>query len=199
MERSTAEFIEKKSQFISSACPVESTEQALAFISEVRALHPRATHNVWAYSLRMDNTARFSDDGEPAGTAGLPTLEVIKKQELVDVAVVTTRYFGGTMLGAAGLLRAYSHSAKLALDIAGVLLYDIFCDILLECNYSDYQKILPILDGYNLRVSDTEFGESVMLTVRIAQSDYQRFCDDMTELSGGRAGVLLIEEKLDCL
>ena len=195
-ERAVTEFIEKKSRFISCAAPVATQEEALAVIAQIRAEHPRASHNVWAYSLREDNTARFSDDGEPSGTAGMPTLEVIKKSGLVDTVCVTTRYFGGIMLGAAGLLRTYSHSAKLALDLGGILLYDIFCDVLLECGYSDYQKIQPLMDNYKLAVLDTKFAESVVVEVRVLWSDYDRFHADMVELTNGRASILMIDEGL---
>ena len=113
-----AEFIEKKSRFIGYCRPVKSQDEAVNFINEIRSIHRQATHNVYAYILREDNIMRYSDDGEPAGTAGVPVLEVLKKENLTDIAVVVTRYFGGVLLGAGGLVRAYGKSAKLGVDAA---------------------------------------------------------------------------------
>ena len=111
-------FIEKRSEFIGYIAPVATNEQAVDFINQIRAKHRKAKHNVYAYILRQDNISRYSDDGEPQGTAGMPVLEVLKKRGLTDVCVVVTRYFGGILLGGGGLVRAYSHAASLACDAA---------------------------------------------------------------------------------
>ena len=114
--RCEARFIEKKSEFIGYLCPVQTEEQAVAFIEEIRAMHRKATHNCYAYILRENNAARHSDDGEPGGTAGVPIYEVLRKEGLTDVCCVVTRYFGGVLLGAGGLVRAYTKGAKDAVD-----------------------------------------------------------------------------------
>ena len=136
-----AEMIERKSRFIGYCRPVKTQEDAIDFINEIRAQHRQATHNVYAYVLRDNNIMRYSDDGEPAGTAGVPVLEVIKKEGLTDVAVVVTRYFGGILLGAGGLVRAYGKSAKLGID-AAVRIEKVYCSLyLIRCDYSTYGKL----------------------------------------------------------
>ena len=110
------EFIEKKSRFIGYVKPVKTQEEATEFINAIKSKHWDATHNVSAYVLRDNNIQRSSDDGEPSGTAGVPTLDVLLKEGIVDTCVVVTRYFGGTLLGAGGLIRAYSHASKIAVD-----------------------------------------------------------------------------------
>lgn len=112
LRRCEARFIEKKSEFIGYLCPVQTEEQAVAFIEEIRAMHRKATHNCYAYILRENNAARHSDDGEPGGTAGVPIYEVLRKEGLTDVCCVVTRYFGGVLLGAGGLVRAYTKGPR---------------------------------------------------------------------------------------
>ena len=115
------EFVEKRSRFIGYIRPVKTEEEAIAFINQIKSKHWDATHNVYAYCLREGQVKRYSDDGEPQGTAGIPTLDVLLKSEVTDVVVVTTRYFGGILLGGGGLVRAYSHAASLALAKAQVV------------------------------------------------------------------------------
>ena len=119
--REEAEFIERRSRFIGHACPVKTEEEAVAFINEMKAKYWDASHNVYAYCLREGQIKRYSDDGEPQGTAGIPVLDVLQKSGVVDTAVVVTRYFGGILLGAGGLVRAYSHGASIALEAAGIV------------------------------------------------------------------------------
>jgi len=121
-KEATVEMEEKKSRFIANVKPVSSEEEALEFINNIRAKYWDATHNVYAYYISGENIIqRFSDDGEPSGTAGMPVLEVIKRMELKDLVVVVTRYFGGILLGASGLVRAYSKSAALGIEAAGIV------------------------------------------------------------------------------
>ena len=115
------EFVEKKSRFIGYVKPVKTQEEATNFINSIKSKHWDATHNVSAFVLRENNIQRSSDDGEPSGTAGVPTLDVLLKENLVDVCVVVTRYFGGTLLGAGGLIRAYSHSSKIAVEAGHII------------------------------------------------------------------------------
>ena len=117
LDRAEDEFVERKSRFIGAIAPVETEEEALDFIAQIKHQHRDATHNTYAYVLK-NGVKRYSDDGEPQGTAGVPMLDCLEKEGLVDVAVVVTRYFGGILLGAGGLVRAYSHGAKIAVDAA---------------------------------------------------------------------------------
>ena len=117
------EFIEKKSKFIGYVKPVKTQEEATEFINKIKSKHWDATHNVYAYVLQENNIQRYSDDGEPSGTAGVPVLDVILKSNLVDVCVVVTRYFGGTLLGAGGLVRAYSHGSKIAVEAGNIIIH----------------------------------------------------------------------------
>ena len=128
-----AEFEEKKSIFIGHALPVRTEDEAAAFVKELKNKYRDATHNVYAYVLGDGTVQRYSDDGEPQGTAGMPVLDVIRKSGCTDTAVVVTRYFGGTLLGAGGLVRAYSHAAKLALDEAHVITYEKYAVLKLVC------------------------------------------------------------------
>uniref|UniRef100_UPI0040282D40 IMPACT family protein n=1 Tax=Eubacterium sp. TaxID=142586 RepID=UPI0040282D40 len=134
-------FIEKKSKFIGYAKPVKTQEDALEFISKIKSKHWDATHNVYAYVLRENNIQRYSDDGEPSGTAGVPVLDVMLKESLVDVCVVATRYFGGTLLGAGGLVRAYSHTSKIALEVAGIITMAQCSVMSAEVDYSFYDRL----------------------------------------------------------
>ncbi len=184
-----AEMIERKSRFIGYCRPVRTQDEAINFINEIRAMHRQATHNVYAYVLRDDNIMRYSDDGEPAGTAGVPVLEVIKKEGLTDVAVVVTRYFGGILLGAGGLVRAYGKSAKLGID-AAVRIEKIYCELfLVRCDYSTYGKLEYLIntEGYILR--DCAFENDVCLTVGVKPEDVPSFRKNVADISGGSARV----------
>ena len=143
------EFEEKRSVFIGHAAHVETEEEAMAFIKQKQKTYADATHNVWAYRISggtsTEQAARYSDDGEPQGSSGLPTLEAIRKKGVFDCVVVTTRYFGGTLLGVGGLIRAYSHAASIALEAAHIITYEKFTEFMLETTYSDYQLILQEL------------------------------------------------------
>ena len=125
--RASAEFIERKSRFIGHICPVQTQEEAVAFIQEQKSKYWDATHNVYAYVLREGQTRRYSDDGEPQGTAGIPVLDVLLKEELTDCVVVATRYFGGILLGTGGLVRAYGHTSKIAVDAGGIVTIPSVC------------------------------------------------------------------------
>lgn len=170
---SEARFIEKKSEFISYLRHVETEAEAIAFINEIRAQHRKATHNCYAYILRDNNISRHSDDGEPSGTAGAPIYEVLKKEGLTDIACVVTRYFGGILLGAGGLVRAYTQGAKLAVDSAAVLNMCQAARLRLVLAYPLYGKIGKILAEYDARVEAEDFAADVTITsvVRSEQAD----------------------------
>ena len=195
--RGEAELIEKKSRFIGHAIPIKTEEEAQMFISDMRSKYYDATHNVYAYVLQENNIARFSDDGEPGGTAGLPMMEVLKKEGLFDVCVVVTRYFGGILLGAGGLVRAYTAAAKLAIDKAGIVTYEKFCEIRLVLSYSDYQKLLAKLSVYNAKIDNTEFGEDVTIDIAMRIVNEERFYTFVRELFNDRVKPERIGERYD--
>ncbi|MCD8026902.1 MAG: YigZ family protein [Clostridiales bacterium] len=161
------EFVEKRSRFIGYCTPVESEKAAVDFINEKRSEHWNAAHNVYAYSLREGNIKRYSDDGEPSGTAGMPVLDVILKQDIFDVCVVVTRYFGGTLLGTGGLVRAYSHAAKIALDASEIVMMQscLLCE--LRCTYNQYGKVSSLIPESGGTPDDTVFESDVLIKFHI--------------------------------
>ena len=176
------EFIEKRSRFIGYAAPVETEEAALAFVAEIKEKHRDASHNVSAFVLK-NGVKRYSDDGEPKGTAGVPVLEVVEKEGLVNVAVVVTRYFGGTLLGAGGLVRAYSHGAKLGLDAAGPVTMTPCRELSLVLGYELYGKITYLLPQFRVKVLDSDFGAAVRLRLLIQESLFSRFDAQLREMT----------------
>ena len=139
------EFVEKRSRFIGYCKPVKTEQEAVEFINSKRTEHWDATHNVYAYSLREGNIKRYSDDGEPSGTAGMPTLDVILKNDIYDVCIVVTRYFGGVLLGTGGLVRAYSQGAKVALEAGNVVLMQSCAICQAKCSYNQYGKVSSLI------------------------------------------------------
>lgn len=193
-----AQFEEKKSVFIGHAKPVESEEEAQEFLRKVRAEHSDARHNVWAYRLRGDVILRCSDDGEPQGSAGVPVLDTIRKSGVSNAMVVVTRYFGGILLGAGGLVRAYSHAAKLAIDEAHVVTYEQYTEFTLECSYSVYQRYLAELPKFGALTDDTLFSDRVTLlfAVRSVLADAVR--EKIREMSGGCDTPQVRGTRFDC-
>lgn len=187
------EFVERKSRFIGQIAPAGSEEEALAFLAAVRAKHREAAHNCWAYVLQS-GAKRCSDDGEPQGTAGVPILECVEREGLTDAVLVVTRYFGGTLLGAGGLVRAYSHAAKLAVDAASRrrMRNCILCSM--EMDYSLYGKVNHLLPQYQMAVKGSDFGAVVRLTVLFGQDSYQQFVREVTELTAAQVVPRLLEE-----
>lgn len=188
------EFTEKRSRFIGHSQPVSTQEEAIAFIDGIKTKHRDATHNVFAYLLRKGQLERYSDDGEPQGTAGIPVLDVLRKRGVVDCAVVVTRYFGGVLLGAGGLVRAYSHAAALALDAAGIVTM-AHCTILeISCDYSFYGKLAVCIPEWGGIAEDTQFGGEVIVRVRIRAELAAIFCEKLTDTSNGRFQAVRIGE-----
>ena len=180
------EFIEKKSRFIGYVKPVKTQEEAVSFINEIKSKHWDATHNVYAYVLKENNIQRYSDDGEPSGTAGVPVLDVILKNELVDVCVVVTRYFGGTLLGAGGLVRAYSHGSKIAVEAGGIITMAPCSVLNVSVNYSFYDQLNILLNTHGANIEDTQFAEHITVTFSIKQERVTALQSTLTELSNGR-------------
>ena len=179
-------FIEKKSKFIGYACPVKSRQEADDFISKIKTKHWDATHNVYAYVLRENNIQRYSDDGEPSGTAGVPVLDVILKEGLVDVCVVATRYFGGTLLGAGGLVRAYSHTSKIGLEAAGIITMAECSIMSVKVDYSFYDRLLLFLSDNGCNIIDTQFSDYVCVTFSLKSDGVEKLNENLTDLSNGR-------------
>jgi uncharacterized YigZ family protein len=198
-EAAVASFIERKSEFIGSITPVKTEEEAIAFVNGVKKQYADAKHNVYAYLLRENNVTRFSDDGEPHGTAGLPVLDVLRKEGVTDVAVVVTRYFGGILLGTGGLVRAYSQAAKMALDAAGKSTMEKLLVFSLRVNYSDLQKIEPILENYPMIRLDTAYADDVRLSAAMREGEYPALEKALTERTNGRAILKLEGEQFACL
>ena len=155
-----------------------------------------ATHNVYAYIIR-DGATRFSDDGEPGGTAGMPVLQVLQREELYNVTCVVTRYFGGILLGAGGLVRAYSHGAKIAVDAASRKLMTTCVLLEMQMDYSFYGKVNYLLPNYVCRVEDTDFGAVVSMKVLFKKDESERFIKEVTELSAALIVPQVVEERFD--
>ena len=193
----TAEFEEKRSVFFGHACHATTEEEAMAFIKSKQKEFSDATHNVWAYYMKNGILARYSDDGEPTGTAGLPTLEAIRKSGVDDVCVVVTRYFGGILLGAGGLVRAYSKAASLAVEAAGVVTYENFTEFTVDTNYSDYQKILNELPKYGVIIDATDYSDNVSLKLAVKETVAKTLFARISEMTADRAKVNVTGTRLD--
>ena len=188
-------FIEKKSEFIGYISPVKTNEEAVEFINRIKSENRKAKHNVYAYILRDNNITRYSDDGEPQGTAGMPVLDVLLKENLTDVCVVVTRYFGGILLGGGGLVRAYSHACKLAVDAAVKMeMYECF-EVTLKFNYSLYGKIEYSLNEFDIKMLSDEFSDSVTLTLLVKADIYQKLVQKLNDITNGKISISKSELK----
>lgn len=180
------EFVEKKSRFIGRVWPVETEDEALERIAEMKKKHYDATHNCWAYVIR-DGAVRFSDDGEPGGTAGMPMVQVLQKENLYNVVCVVTRYFGGTLLGAGGLVRAYTKGAKIAIDAAGKSMKRVWSVIYLPIPYTYYERVKLEIAAFDGVIRDTRFGAEVELEILVARDKAQSFLDRIVDMTAGQA------------
>jgi uncharacterized YigZ family protein len=186
------EFIEKRSRFIGSVWRCDSESEALGHISEMNELHRGAAHNVYAYIIRDNNIMRYSDNGEPQGTAGIPVLEVLRRENVTNVCCVVTRYFGGILLGAGGLVRAYSHSAKIALDAAGIAVMRKWTRFIINLPYSHFERIKSIIEENRAVIENTDYGESVGIRLLVPSDLCGEFVAGITNAS---AGAVLPEKK----
>lgn len=183
-EASESEFVEKRSRFISHLWPVETEEEAQAHIREMKSKYYDARHNCWCYLIGK-NVMRYSDDGEPQGTAGQPMLKVFERENVTNVCCVVTRYFGGILLGTGGLVRAYSQSTSLAIDAAGVGECRPCAVGEIACDYAQYGRVAPLVAEFGGRVTDTAFTEGVTLSVLLPSDRTAAFCRELTEISAG--------------
>lgn len=194
-EESQTLTIEKKSKFISSVMPVDNEEDAIAYLNSIRSKYPDATHNVYAYVIDENNIFRYSDDGEPSGTAGMPVLDTIRKAGIVDVAVVITRYFGGTLLGTGGLVHAYGASAKKGL-IESKIVTRMLCDIVeVKVDYTLVGKLQYTIASEGYLLEDTIYGDDVTFKICSPLDKTQQLIAKITDLTSGRAVCSLTNKK----
>ena len=185
-QQASATFTDRKSEFIADVKPVSTEEEALAFLEEIKKKTADARHHVYAYVLQENRTVRFSDDGEPHGTAGMPVLTLLRKAELSNVVLVVTRYFGGILLGTGGLVRAYTESARLALEKAGRKNVEKLARCSVSCSYADYPKLESLLSGYAVRRVETVFEESVRAVFLVSEKDAPLLVSAWSETINGR-------------
>ena len=188
-------IIEKKSKFYSHVKPVDNEADALEYLSQMRSKYSDATHNVYAYVIDENNIFRYSDDGEPGGTAGMPVLDTIRKAGITDVIVVVTRYFGGTLLGTGGLVHAYGASAKKGLLESGVIIRTM-CDIIsVKVSYELAGKIQYKLASDGHMLEDTVYADDVTFYICSPKDETERLIDKLTDFSSGRAEIAIIDRK----
>ncbi|MBR4360121.1 MAG: YigZ family protein [Clostridia bacterium] len=189
------EFTVNKSRFIGYASPCRTEEEALAFLRQIRDRHKDATHNCYAYVIGENaGIMRYSDDGEPGGTAGLPMMEVLKARGVVNCCVVVTRYFGGVLLGAGGLVRAYTKGCAIALDAAQVVRMQLSQRILLDVPYPLWDRVSHAMKSMPVLVEDTRFGASVEATVLVRVRDLEAATQKLTALTDAKAEWLVLDE-----
>ncbi|MFA7636698.1 MAG: YigZ family protein [Monoglobales bacterium] len=188
-DRGYAEFTDKKSLFISNVFPVKTEEKAIFYLNAVKKKYSDATHNVYAYVVRENNIQRFSDDGEPSGTAGMPVLDAIRKRGLTDMLVVVTRYFGGTLLGTGGLVHAYGKSASLGIENACPVTRRLCHIYSVTADYSLSGKIEYSLTGSEYIIENIDYTDAVTFKVCVPFGAEERFLKEVTEVSLGSAKV----------
>ena len=180
------ELVEKRSRFIGYCKPVSTQDEAIAFINEIKSKHWDARHNVYAYVIRSEGVSRYSDDGEPQGTAGIPVLDVIRKRGVTDCVIVVTRYFGGVLLGAGGLVRAYSAAAKLAVDASGEREMIVCSVCSLSCSYTMYGKLPSMIASFGGSIDDSSFTDDVHLVFHLPEENLAAFNKALSEESSGK-------------
>lgn len=193
-DRAENSFIEKHSEFIGYLAPVTTNDEAIAFINEIKSKHRKATHNVYAYILRDNNIVRYSDDGEPQGTAGVPVLDVLQKKGLTDICCVVTRYFGGILLGGGSLVRAYSHATSIAIENAIIMDMCSCYQLNFSIDYNLYGKINYILPDFYVKILDTSFTDCVTITLLVKIEHYESLNSKLIDVSNGTINIKKSEE-----
>ena len=191
---SETEFVEKRSRFIGHVWRVESEEEARARIEEMKKRYHDARHNCWCYLIREGGIVRYSDDGEPQGTAGQPMLGVFQKEDITNICCVVTRYFGGILLGAGGLVRAYTRSAKDALDAAGVSVVRRWVDVAVPCPYSFFERVKLEVEAMNGVLGETEYAADVTVHALLPEEAAEGFRSRITELTAGGSAARVVGE-----
>ncbi|MGL5973329.1 MAG: YigZ family protein [Oscillospiraceae bacterium] len=189
---SFCEFFEKRSRFIGYISQCDTEKMAFKFIDEIRNKHKDANHNTWAFNLKDDLTRRYSDDKEPKGTAGIPILDIILKENLKDVCIVVTRYFGGTLLGTGGLIRAYSSSASLSIKSAEVIDVRVYVKCIVGMTYSLFDKIKNILNDFNLKIDYIEYLDKIKMGLIVEEGQVLKLSHKLIDVSNG---LIILEEK----
>lgn len=187
-------LIEKKSRFIGHIWPVASEEEAIERIKQTRQTYWDATHNVYAYVLR-GGAVRYSDDGEPGGTAGMPVLNVLQQEEIFNVCCVVTRYFGGTLLGAGGLVRAYGKAAKLALDSAGRCIQRVWDVLQIPCPYGLYERVRQEIGAAGGQIDQADFAVEVDIRAMLPQEKTEGFLERLRDVSNGKVQATVLESQ----
>lgn len=185
----------EKSTFIGYAKPIKSEEEAIEFINEIKKKHKDARHNVWSYTVGKNmNIQRYSDDGEPQGTAGIPTLEVIKKEDLRDVVIVVTRYFGGIKLGAGGLVRAYTKGAKIGIEAGKVIQKVLYREVSIKIDYTQLGKVQNEIMNMGYFIKDTIYEENVDIVVYSRSNEVENIIAKITDITSATADIQIGEE-----
>ena len=191
----SAEFVINKSRFIGYGCPCETEEEALAFLARIRQKHKDATHNCYAYIIGLNSgIMRYSDDGEPGGTAGVPIYEVLRKEGLTDVCCVVTRYFGGILLGAGGLVRAYTKGVKDAVDVAQIKCMAAAVRLAVTVDYGFYGKLAQVFADFDARVENEEFADNVCITLCIREENSAALADKLIDTCNGNITINEVEK-----
>ncbi len=194
-EFGTDEITIEKSTFIGYAKPIKTEEEAVEFINEIKKKHKDARHNVWAYTVgKSMNIQRYSDDGEPQGTAGIPTLEVIKKEDLRDVVVVVTRYFGGIKLGAGGLVRAYTKGAKIGLEAGKIIEKIMYQEVKIKIDYNQLGKVQNEIMNMGYFIKDTIYEDNVEIIVYSRANEKESIIERINDITSATAQIIIGEE-----
>lgn len=196
LKQSEVSFEERKSKFICNIKRIENELDAMSFINSIKGKYKDATHNVYAYITNNGVSMRYSDDGEPQGTAGPPVLEVLKREGLNDVAVVVTRYFGGILLGAGGLIRAYGNSCKAGIDAGKKVMRLEGCDFYIICDYDKYGKINNYLQNKNIKIIDTQFAENITLNILCLKKDFDGINSYIIEMMSGKNVIIMNDNRM---
>ena len=190
LKAASDEFIVNKSRFIGYGQPCETEEEALAFLSDIRARHKDASHNCYAYIIGPNmGVMRYSDDGEPGGTAGMPIIEVLKARSVTNCAVVVTRYFGGVLLGTGGLVRAYTQSTQAGIDAAQLVVVSRCVDLRIRIAYPRYEQLMRLAEDHGAKVLSTDFADAVTMNLRMLDGTQQPLLDALTARERGQEDV----------
>ena len=190
-----AELVEKRSRFIGRVWPVESEEEARTWIEAMKKKHYDARHNCWCYRIRAGGTERYSDDGEPQGTAGQPMLNVFQREGVTNLCCVVTRYFGGVLLGAGGLVRAYTQSAKDALDAAGISVVRRWVEVTVPCPYAFFERVRQEVEDQSGVVGEVEYAAEVTVHALLPEDKVETFTQRLTELGAGGLSAAVVGEQ----
>lgn len=194
-DEGSAVFIDRKSRFIASVRPVSSEEDALEFLGKIRSKYADARHNVYAYVIDENNIFRYTDDGEPSGTAGMPVLDAIRKSGLVDVIVVVTRYFGGTLLGTGGLVHAYGTCASQGLKDAGIVTRMLCASLKAQADYSMIGALEHKIRSKGYVTGETVYGEDVIFEIYVPSDETDEFIKELADITNGRIKCTVTGEK----